>query len=514
MHNVQKLASSLVILGLVAAFILLPGISETQAQDGGTISFGESVAGSVAAGIPSDFSFEASAGDVAEVTVLGFGFAPRVQILDGTRTQVLAENANTGAETTVEVSYTVETTGTHFIRIQGLTASDAGNLGLSLSQGERELPPGTPLAIGEALEGSVDDPEVPAVYDFTTDPDGLVNISVRSLTGGYNPIVTLYTEEGDTIIAGGNPRLLGFSFLLASGEENLKLVVDLGTYEGTANFEVELAPAIGIEPVATEQPPDGGGGGVDTTLGLTSAPSGCYVTTNQNVNIRSGGSTEHGIVGVFGAGKYLSVSGYNDTNDRWYQVTLPDGGLGWVAGFVVTTGGPCGNLSEVSFPPLGEPTNTYTPTATLEGGVTATPSATLEGGVTATPTSTTEAVATAPPDGEINTEIDYRDGVQTFSGQISYPEGDTTDYINYTVIGFDSVNTSGYVNISVSCSGPGAEYARINFQNRGSVGETTCPHSLEKFFTTDSDLGWVRIDLVGGENALVNWTVTLTGEGN
>ncbi|MCI0713316.1 MAG: SH3 domain-containing protein [Chloroflexi bacterium] len=517
MRNIHKLASSLIILGLIAALIVLPGTSETQAQDGGTISFGESVAGSVAAGIPSDFSFEANAGDVAEVTVLGFGFAPRVQILDGTRTQVLAENANTNAETTVEVSYTIEATGTHFIRVQGLTPSDAGNFGLSLNQGERELPPGTPIAVGETLEGSVDDPEIPAVYDFTTDPDGLVNISVRSLTGGYNPIVTLYSEEGDTIIAGGNPRLLGFSFLLASGEENLKLVVDLGTYEGTANFEVELAPAIGIEPIATEQPTDGGGG-VDTTLGLTSPPSGCYVTTNQNVNIRSGGSTEHGIVGVFGADKYLSVTGYNDTNDRWYQVSLPDGGSGWVAGFVVTTGGPCDGLSEVSFPPLGQATSTSTPTVTLEGGVTATPSATLEGGVTATPTATytatTEGVATAPPDGEINTQIDYRDGLQTFSGQISYPNGDTTDYINYTVIGFDSANPSGYVNISVSCSGPGAEFARINFQNRGSVGETTCPHSLSKFFTNESNLGWVRIDLVGGDNALVNWTVTLTGEGN
>jgi uncharacterized protein YraI len=512
MHKFYRIASSLVILGIVAAVLVLPGTMPSQAQEGGTITFGESVAGSVAAGIPSDFSFEANAGDVAEVTVLGFGFAPKVQILDSGRTQVLAENANTDAETTVELSYSVETAGTYFIRVQGLTASDAGDFGLSLNQGERELPPGTPIAVGETLEGSVDDPEVPAVYDFTTDPNGLVEINVRSLTGGYNPIVTLLTEEGDTIVAGGNPRLLGFSFLLAPGEENLKLVVDLGTYEGTANFEVELTAAVGLVPVATEQPTDTSDGGIDTTVGLTSAPSGCYVTTNQNVNIRSGGSTDHSIVDVFGAGKYLSVSGYNRANDGWYQVTIPDGRIGWVAAFVVTTGGGCDNVPDATYPPLedGQPTATYTPT--LEDGITATPTYTLEGDVTATPT--TEAAATAAPDNDINTEIDYRDGFQTFSGQISYPEGDTTDYINYTVIGFDSVNTSGNVNIAVTCSGTGTEFVRINFQNRGSVGETICPHNFTKFFTTDSDLGWVRIDLIGGENALVDWTVTLTGQGN
>jgi uncharacterized protein YraI len=59
-------------------------------------------------------------------------------------------------------------------------------------------------------------------------------------------------------------------------------------------------------------------------------PSGPIVTADKsNVNIRSGPSTDHSIVGKLLAGQSLEIVGRN-SNSTWWQVPTPNG-LGWVA---------------------------------------------------------------------------------------------------------------------------------------------------------------------------------------
>ena len=517
----RRLVSVAIALCLIAVLVSLPYAPNISlAQEGEQqIAYGENLPGQIAAGSTAVFFFDAEASDVAEIQILAFGFAPVVQIQDQGKTQVLAANQNPDAATTVELTYTTVNAGRHYIVVGGVDANQAGQFGISLAKGERELPPGTPLGIGQTLQGTVDNPDVPAVYDFATSPDSVVTLNIRSLTGGFNPVASVLTENGETVASLGNPRLSGFSLSFAPGGENLKLVVDKGTFEGSASFEVSLDTSTATAaPVATQQPSDGGGsssGGSDLGVGLASAPSsGCYVSVGQRTNIRSGGSTSHPVIAVLGVDGYLAVTGVNSANGTWYQVAIPDGRTGWMSSTVVSTGGDCSNLSPATYPPVdgggGGPTPTYTATST---GPTPTYTATNTGPTpTYTPSYTpTEAVQIAPPDNDYFTEVNIKGGSATVSGVISYPNGDTTDKIFYDVVGFDSVTTAGEVQLVMTCSGSGTGNVRINFNNVGNVGNTTCPGNTTKLHTTDSDQGFIRIDLIAGNNAFVNWTLTLTG---
>ncbi len=510
--SLRRITTVVIALCLIAVLVSLPYTPNTSfAQDGEQqITYGENLPGQIAAGSTAVFFFEAEANDVAEVQILAFGFAPVVQIQDTGKTQVLAANQNTENATTVELTYTTVNPGRHYIVVGGVDASQAGQFGISLAKGERELPPGTPIGPGQTLQGTVDNPDVPVVYDFATSPDSVVTVSVRSLTGGYSPIGTVQTENGEVIASLGNPRLSGFSLSFAPGGENLKLVIDKGVFDGSANFEVSLggASSTGAGPVATEQSNDGGSsssGGSDYGDGLASMPtSGCYLSVGQRTNIRSGGSTSHPIIAVLGVDGYLAITGYNSANGTWYQVAIPDGRTGWMASSVVATGGDCNNLAVANYDPA--------PGCDTGGGATPTYTATVEGATAPPPTATTSEQI-APPDSDYSTEVSIKGGSATVSGAISYPNGDTTDKIFYDVKDFDSVTTSGEVQLIMVCTGTGTENVRVNFNNVGSVGTVTCNGSATttKFHTNDSDQGFVRIDLIGGSGAYVNWSLTLTG---
>jgi len=90
----------------------------------------------------------------------------------------------------------------------------------------------------------------------------------------------------------------------------------------------------------------------------TSAPQQCVATAEQAVNVRSGPSTYHPILRVLAQNATGVVTGRN-ADSSWWQID----GEGWVAAPFVTTGGNCGSITEVSFPPA-PPTLTPGLTAT------------------------------------------------------------------------------------------------------------------------------------------------------
>lgn len=88
------------------------------------------------------------------------------------------------------------------------------------------------------------------------------------------------------------------------------------------NTTVEV-PTVTPMPSATPQPTN------------TPLPSG-VISSNQNVNIRSSGSTTASIVTVLSQGSQVTILGQNDTGD-WLNVRTDDGVEGWIASFLIQT---------------------------------------------------------------------------------------------------------------------------------------------------------------------------------
>ncbi len=92
----------------------------------------------------------------------------------------------------------------------------------------------------------------------------------------------------------------------------------------------------------------------------------CTITndTTSNINIRSGPSTERGIVGMVPTGDTVTVSGRNTAGD-WYYIDR-NGVTGWV--FASLFAGDCPNLPEASEAEAAAPTHTIS-VRTGAGGV-------------------------------------------------------------------------------------------------------------------------------------------------
>ena len=82
-------------------------------------------------------------------------------------------------------------------------------------------------------------------------------------------------------------------------------------------------------------------------------PSVCRVTSNRNVNIRTGPGTNYDIIGVLYAGSYLNVIGQNSSG-TWYVIDY-QGRRAWISGSVTTLEGPCAGLQVYTAPPTPTP---------------------------------------------------------------------------------------------------------------------------------------------------------------
>lgn len=464
-------------------------------SNGNLISYGESLMGSLSGIEIATYGFEASANDVVEITVLGFGFNPSLKLLDNTQTQVLAENANEIASSNIELTYSIQSSGTYFIHVGSIDNSIGGSFGLTLNQGQRALPPGIPLSLGSNPQGSISNRDLPIVYDIAPNPNGVSTLQIRSLTGGYSPVVSILAASGESIFSMNNPRLLGFSVLLAPSNEPLKLVIELGSFVGTANFEVTLADGaidsdtseipINSNPTSTE----------DNTIGLLSVPvAGCFLTVGQNTNIRQGGSTNHPIVAILGENKYLVVIGYNAVNSGWYQVQLPNGNNGWLASFVANTGGSCINLPTASYPPAPNSGNGSSPGATAEPNATAEPPQ--------PPTTNTQFV-----------QMRIVHSNQTLTGNVTYPSGVNVDFVSITYE-WDFIDDPDDppdeeilddVEYELICTGEGVDQVTVSGGGLTSCNQTSTAFYSQNGKTTES----ISISADGQPGVNVHWELRI-----
>ncbi len=520
----RKIYTSVGLILIVVVMLTLSQLPPTaQAQDGQNLPWGEVALGAVTGPEGALFNFDGAAGDAASVEVVGIGgFIPAVRFLDINRA-VVAQEDNLGGTPEIQLSYTLAGNGFHYVQVVGVNNS-IGQFTIVLNRG---LPPGIPLAIDTPTQGVVSNDFRSIYYDFNLDPAANTSIQIRSLTQDYSPVATIYSPGGDPLATLTSQQLVAASFEFGPGTDTLKLMVDLGSFQGQANFEVLYgrpgSSSGSSDPVATQE--------VSGSSDLCVLSS----TDGNDVRIRTGGSTNHPIIGALPGNGTIAAIGYNSANGGWYQVRLDDGTVGWMASFVLNTSGPCSNL----------PTQTYAaapsggggggggdtgggsgdPGATEEPGpspsaTTPAPEATEEGGgggapppTTPPPTATTPPPPpTAPPDNDpvANLELNFKQNESaTLSDYISYPNGDTSDQVIYEVVGFDSVTFQGESTITFVCTGPGSDQALVKFTGTG-IGQPC--NGLSRTFThgeyTATQRFWVYLE--SGSDAYVQWTAVIT----
>lgn len=519
----------------IVALIVNSSFSTTYAQDGQRIGYGENLIGQVTGPEGSLFFFEGKTNDVAQIEVLGVGFAPSIALLDATRTVVLIVNENLALEQTALLQYTLSTDGIYYIQVRAAD-NKVGQFAITLIKGERQLPPGVPLAAGPAVQGTIASVDVPVVYDFSTNPTDVSQLRVQSLTPGYSPVITVLSQTNEIIASLSNPRLLGTTLVFGPSQESLKLVIDLGGAIAPVQVEVQLTyggltvPGSGV-PAETQEPSD------TTNLPVLPTTGQCVLATleNQNVNVRSGPSTDYPILTTISPLSVYNVVGRN-ADSSWYLIAYGSGSTGWVSASVTRLGGNCTAVPTATFtpPPTG---GNATSTPTLPGGVTPTPTATLPGGVTATPTQPTGPTATptqptgptatptptqpqtqvAPADSDyfLNVDMGNQNGAftqGTISNVVSFPSGDTEDRVFFSTNNINNQGGSGTLVRQIfnfTCSGTGTEF--MEFFSGGQTfgcGQTYIINAAGP----DSDTGSIRIRATGGNGTFVQWTVQMQVE--
>lgn len=369
---------AMLLTAIVALFIAYPG--STLAQGGGTsINAGDVVDGELGADGTATFSFDAQAGDLVHVQVFAFDFVPSIEI------QTAGSAIATGDMSThhAALTYVVAAPGEQTLVVSGNGAT-TGRFGLSLALVDSNLPAGVEIASGQSEEVALSD--TAAVYRFAGDENSTLILSIRSRTAGFQPDILLLTDDGEVVAEVNSTHLSGAIFALEPGVDNYILIVSRGTFVEAASVEVSLS------------------GGA---LGLVEVPdAACYVTASTRINVRAGGSLDHEVVAVMGAERYLQVIGFNPANDTWYQVQLPDGRTGWVAGDVVALINDCSALPEATYEPVptteGEPTTAPEGEATTEADGEPTAEPTVEPTVEATVEPTIE--PTVEPTLEVTAE--------------------------------------------------------------------------------------------------------------
>lgn len=213
----------------------------------------------------------------------------------------------------------------------------------------------------------------------------------------------------------------------------------------------------------------------------------CVIATSSTtpVNIRRAPALDAPVVGTLDPTQRYPVIG-RDSSGEWYQTAR-----GWSAASVTRRGGNCANV------PITFTQATRTPTLAA----------------TLAPTLTPVAQIQIAGDNEYpNVTVPFVNNQPVFTaGALSYPQGDRQDTVSYSWVGFDQqYYYNGYFYIVVRCYGRGVEYA--TFSISGGPSGTCSPTAQQYIFQLSSyppPYGSVTVALVGGDNAYVNWEVSM-----
>lgn len=511
-------------------FLLLL-LSSSQIVAQGFITYGSTTVSALSAEAPIGvYAFQGTEGD--QVTLQGISITPGLNltatIQSGAEILVVSESDPYAASADdVRADAILPATGTYLILISSSTSS-AGDFILKLAgQAAADktiitgLPADVPIDAGAttyySYTGSPDDT---AILDLASQSEELQFLAiVRNSTGQIQ--TTASGNSAIVTLVGEGPYEIAFSGIddEMSGVVGVALADISPQPEATETPDTQpTAVPTDVEPLATEEiVPDNTGA--------------CFVSATGIVNIRSGPSTNDGVISQTTAGQAYAVTG---TANGWYQIDVPGIGTGWVFGDLVTTTGDCsaiptiGDTAPTDVPPpttapdqpSATPTSTYTATVVVnqeQPTATFTPSytPTLQSTATYTPsyTPTTEvAPQLAPEDARFNNPLNIAlDSTASVLDFVSYPNGDTEDRVRWDITGMNQNSSisggKARLVISASCFGDGTE--NIQFFTGGQT--YTCGQTIvDQEVTFNSKTGSLIITAVGGTNTYVQWVLTGT----
>lgn len=205
----------------------------------------------------------------------------------------------------------------------------------------------------------------------------------------------------------------------------------------------------------------------------------CVVATFEDVtvNVREQPSVEAPAVSFMQPDDVLNVRG-RDQGGEWLQTSR-----GWVADFVVRKGGDCDSLPVTYIPPTPTPTPSPTPALPIAGS------------------------------SDQDIKIDYlRDGVQhNLFGELSAPEGNRSDTIQYFITNYRSTHGSDFqpsFSFSFSCDSPNVDDVLVTFSDGRSA---ICGARVITYRFTDWMDGSVTFSLSEPERPVyATWSMTVS----
>lgn len=336
----------------------------TDSQPGTPITFGEPQLGQVGDATGTYYSFDGSAGDIVAFEALGVGGISPTVTLIGSGAELL-HSVNGNGSSNLSFSTTLPATGTYVI-LMGETNGVAGQFTLNLAQGSA---PAMALVNPSQTQGTLNPTSSTMTYDLATNPVGTTRLEVQSLTDGFSPVVTVATQSGEIVANITNVRVAGVALDLAGGGETLQVTVGLGAFAGEASYLVTVGDASVVAVPSTDATPPSSDTDVPDATEEPPAVSACSITSNHDtVNVRSGGSTNHPVVGQLSSTENVPATGFNAANQGWYEVTLTNGTVGWISSTVTTSTGDCSILPIKNYPAAPVPPTSAPPPTTAPSG--------------------------------------------------------------------------------------------------------------------------------------------------
>jgi hypothetical protein len=245
-----------------------------------------------------------------------------------------------------------------------------------------------------------------------------------------------------------------------------------------------------------------------TEVPPTEAPdeSSASATINQDLNVRSGPGTAYPVQDQLPGGTTVDILGKNE-GGTWWLISY-GGGTGWVSE-PFTESSNTESVPVVAAPPVPSSSSGGSSSGGSSSGSSSSGGSSSGGSSSSSGSSSGGGGGGAPSDKDISTSVSVKNGSASYSGEISYPNGDTEDKVTVKPTGFDSIKTSGNLIFTLTCSGGNA---KVKYTG-GSVtnGSPGCNKTWTVFVTNVSASSTVRIYL--DSNGSVNWNLVIAGGG-
>ncbi|GAB4158402.1 MAG: hypothetical protein Fur0021_28210 [Candidatus Promineifilaceae bacterium] len=228
----------------IVSSIILVGSGSAQVE--GNISLGQSVDGVVPANTASTWTFTAAEGETVNILVVpDEGLDAMVDVLDANGQSILPDGIVDESFDEEEIQGLILPAGTYTISVTGF-ASSAGKYTLSLASSTQNLSEAAPLAMGEALAGSLAADQA-ANYVFTGTAGVALNLRVTP-DDELDVVVTLYDTAGKELQT--TDASFGEESVLFTPDADGEYYAQVTSYDGSpGSFTISLEEGLAELPL-------------------------------------------------------------------------------------------------------------------------------------------------------------------------------------------------------------------------------------------------------------------------